>query len=788
MIPLGHWKRSSLLEAALIAVVFGGLAAASLGGALKPVDTWLSDLRFNAAPRAPTNSTIFVDIDSASLADVGVWPWPRSIHASILDRLMELGASEVVFDVDFSAASNAEQDQILARALENAGGYAYLAAFQQAQSAPEFAQFNLPLPMFLLHAPPVGVNVRVDEQGMARSYPYALNFGSELVPSLATVLAGQESTSTDDFGIDFSIDTTTIDRISATDLINDRVDPARVVGKQAVVGASAVELRDLFAVPGQGVIPGALLQILAAETLKQSRVLQTLPPWPGILGCLAIGLFALFGRRVLPIAFAIGIPAVLSVAVETAAVLAQVNFALVVNTALIHATFGAFGLSVLVSEVISRGVERRRAYERLRYLSTHDPLTGAFNRISFIEQARSFSNVDFAVVLIDLRRFRIINDTLGHEQGDILLKQVVARLASMAPDIVARLGGDSFAILVPEADADRLAGYCGALTELLSLPYELVGGHQASIAASAGATTTNRSGRDPNILLSHADMALSVAKEMRGSAVKLFETDMSERLVETKQMDAALRAAVLERRFTLAYQPQVEISTGKVVGAEALARWSDPKLGHVSPVQFIPAAEETGLIVEIGRWALETACHEAASWPDHMTIAVNVSAVQFELSDVVNDIRSALTKSGLAPERLEIEITEGVFVRDVEAVRSLLGQLRALGVRIALDDFGTGYSSLSYLGALPIDKIKVDQSFVRKLPMEPQAVAIAQAVIAISKALNKTVIAEGVEDQQQATMLDALGCHLAQGYFYGRPVSAEDFARRFAVLPLDSVA
>ena len=330
-------------------------------------------------------------------------------------------------------------------------------------------------------------------------------------------------------------------------------------------------------------------------------------------------------------------------------------------------------------------------------------------------------------------------------------------------------------MLLPFADSDRVLAFCTAAVRWLALPYKLAEEHQATIAATAGATTTLLSGSDASTLLAHADMALSSAKLRRGNGVALFTPDMDQRLKDRQLMDGALRRALAERQFSLVYQPQVDLTKGEVTGAEALARWQHATLGPISPIEFIPAAEETGLIVELGRWALQTACADAAAWPEHLSIAVNISPVQFELSDVVADVVAALDGTGLDPRRLEVEITEGIFVRNAERVSQDLGALRGLGVRVALDDFGTGYSSLSYLGRLPIDKLKIDQSFVKRLPGDAEAAAIVNAVILLSQTLGKAVLAEGIETIDQAWILKMMGCKAGQGFHLGRPMPARDF-------------
>ena len=885
---------SRAIGGSVVGVIYAAIAATMLAGGFAPLDDALRDLRFGAAPRGVTGSVVFVDIDARSLASVGVWPWPRQIHAQLLDRLMALGASDVVFDIDFSVASNEANDATFAGALEAAGGYAHLAAFQQQKAGGDAARFNLPLERFRAFADPVAVNVSLDPSGVVRTYPFAMAIGEGNVPSAAGLLSGVKGPTGGGFDIDYSISPAGIEHVSAADLLDDKVAADRIDGKQVIIGASALELRDYFVVPRYGALPGAMLQILATETLKQGRALQPLNPWAGIGIVAAIGLFALLFRRRVPLAAAIVLAVGTSATAEAVAFLLQLGSGLLADTAAVHVATATFVVAALTAELVRRGqqrlnatrerdavrvildrvitdnfdgvivvnaggqivsasafaesmlghglagrqapealpkqiaklldspngapgelvldqgnerrvieyvvtysdvqlgevastvvcltfrdvTQRRAAEDQLRHAGDHDALTGALRRtrlVQMIDDAFAEGR-EVGVIVVDLRRFRLINDTLGHGQGDVLLRQVSSRLKSMGPDAVARLGGVSFALLVPGMTPEKLMGFAQTIVQWLAFPYELADGHRAIITANAGATTSLVSGRDAAVLLSHADMALSVAKKLPGNGVVLFEQSMDDRLKDSQAMDAALRRALAENQFTLAYQPQVSLKTGEVVGAEALARWTHPTLGPVSPAKFIPAAEETGLIVELGRWALAAACREAVSWSRPIKIAVNVSPVQFELTDIVADIAAALRQSGLAPERLEIEITEGIFVKNFEAVTQRLSDIRDLGVGVAIDDFGTGYSSLSYLGRLPIDKIKIDQSFVKRLPGDPEAAAIVRAVVALSESLGKRIIAEGIETADQAWMLEMAGCEMGQGYHFGRPVPGAEFA------------
>ncbi len=746
-----------LLVAALASIM---LAAVALLGWAAPLDNVLRDLRFDLTTRGTTGNIVFVDIDSKSLSAIGVWPWPRHVDAQILNALMQLGARRVVFDVDFSAASNEADDAAFSGALADAGGYAYLAAFAQPRLADGSQHENLPLPRFLADADPVGVNVPLDSAGMVRSYPYAATLGGRRIPSAATLLAGTIHGPGRTLDIDYTIDPQSLTRVSAIDVIGGRVDPKLVAGKDIVIGASALELRDFFVVPRYGVLPGAVLQILAAETLLQNRAPVPLGPWPALAAILLIAAAGYLLRRRLPFWAFMLMGGVGIVAAETLAAILQIGPGWLLDTASMDGALVTLGLAALLSEVRRRGAERRIAEDRLRYLARHDPLTGTLSRTNLVEHIAALGETrrDIAVIAIDLRRFRAINDSLGHSEGDELLKQVARRLAGLAPDGIARLGGDSFIALAPAMEPHRLLGFCAAMVQVLASPYELPNGHRVTIAACAGVTTSLTSGHDPETLLRHADMALWAARTRPGSAVEHYSSEMSDRLADSQTLDLALRAAISRRALSLAYQPQIDPQTGRMTGVEALARWHDQTLGQVSPARFIAVAEETGLIVEIGRWALETACRDAINWPGDIRVAVNVSPVQFELSDVAADVRAALDRSGLDPRRLDLEITEGVFVKNAAAATATLERLRGLGIGIALDDFGTGYSSLGYLGGLPIDKIKVDQSFVKRLPGDPEALAIVRTILSLSATLGKTTVAEGVETVEQAAMLKAAGC------------------------------
>jgi diguanylate cyclase (GGDEF)-like protein len=423
--------------------------------------------------------------------------------------------------------------------------------------------------------------------------------------------------------------------------------------------------------------------------------------------------------------------------------------------------------------------ERRRAEERLSFLATHDPLTGSLSRTGLCNAINERFETErgraegLAIFAIDLARFKPVNDALGHAHGDMLLKQVVSRLRATGANHVARLSGHAFAIAHPGLTQTEAAQFCEIVQERLVAPYQL-GPHRAIVGADIGISHSVVSGFDPDQLLGHADMALNVARAMAGKGYAAFSPEMDENLRARQELETEMQQAMERGEISLMFQPQASLEDGRIVGVEALMRWIHPELGAVSPDRFIPIAEETGKIVELGRWILEAACREVVTWPGELRLSVNISPIQFELIDVVAEVKEALTRSGLPAHRLDVEITEGIFVSNVRATIEALQKLRNLGVGIALDDFGTGYSSLGYLGRLPVDKIKVDQSFVKKLPGDQQAGVIIRAVMMLSEALNKVVIAEGIETADQAWMLKMMGCKIGQGYHFGRPRSAAE--------------
>ncbi|MBX9870624.1 MAG: EAL domain-containing protein [Burkholderiaceae bacterium] len=428
--------------------------------------------------------------------------------------------------------------------------------------------------------------------------------------------------------------------------------------------------------------------------------------------------------------------------------------------------------------------ERKLTEQRIEFLAYHDPLTGLPNRVLLedrLEQAiaqAERSHHGLALVFMDLDNFKKINDSLGHAAGDALLKEVAARLKRCVrdTDTVSRQGGDEFVLVL--GGLHGAEGSLPVLTKIMETLQEpfVCEGNELSTSASMGVALYPQDGNSFDILRKKADMAMYRAKEAGRNIYRFFDEAMDEEAVEHLLMRSGLRRAIERGEFVLHYQPQIDIASGRVVGVEALLRWEHPEFGLVPPGRFIPVAEESGLIVPIGAWVIEEACRQAMVWrqaglPD-LVMAVNLSAAQFRRSGIEDTVAQALQRSGLVPALLELELTESILLQDVEQVLATVQRLKQLGVQLAIDDFGTGYSSLSYLKRFDIDKLKIDQSFIRDLASDPDDAAIVRAIIQMAHSLGLRAIAEGVETAELLQQLRGFGCDEAQGYHYARPMPA----------------
>ena len=463
------------------------------------------------------------------------------------------------------------------------------------------------------------------------------------------------------------------------------------------------------------------------------------------------------------------------------------------------------GISVLSDEngnvthyvsIASDISERKASAERIHYLAHYDSLTGLPNRVLLrdrVQQAMVHADrqhTKIGLLLLDLDRFKVVNESLGHELGDQLLLRVVDRLreAVRTTDTISRQGGDEFLVVVPDqSGAEVAARIAEKIQRLLAQPF-VIDEHEVRVTASIGIALYPDDGVDFDTLMKLCDIAMYFAKESGRATYRMYTQAMKDDSADRLAIEAELSHAVEEQQFELHYQPQIHLDGDRVIGAEALVRWNHPEKGLIPPGRFIPVAEETGLIAPIGEWVLREACRQAVAWRAEglppLLVSVNLSGVQFRSEGLAEQVSTVLRESGLEPEYLELELTESTLLQDVESVMRTMRELKAVGVSLAIDDFGTGYSSLSYLKRFAVDKLKIDQSFIRDLCIDSDDAAIVQAVIQLGQSLNLQTIAEGTETREQVDALRAKGCMQVQGYYFSKPLPAAQFAEFLRNFPL----
>ncbi|MEP7029579.1 MAG: EAL domain-containing protein [Pseudolabrys sp.] len=889
------------------------LAVVLLSGVHTALQSVLTDKRFNWFPRPATGAIVLVAIDSPSIEKIGVWPWPRELHAHLMDRLTSAGATDIVFDVDFSSASNPASDRAFADALKRAGGSVVLPAFKQL--APDgnggrTIHINRPLPEFAKQSWSAVVNVAVERDGLVRRYPFGETLDQTFLPSVGALLAGKYATKREPLTIDYSIKGGLVPTVSYVDVL--RSDPAalkEVKGKRVVIGATAIELGDRFNVPNGAVISGPILQILAAESILQDREMRP-ASMAVMLGGLTIILLLMAGlwsrlsalKRVVLLAG-------MAAAIEAGAIYLQATTPVSLDTSLFHIAIAAYLAAMALDEIDFRdllgsiaerrfhriamslgdglvctgpnglitvwnpgavaifgytpeemigrpldgiwagkgvlpsfatmpltdlqapggkimeiegrrkngdvfpleacfsqwqgvdGVQygavmrdisvRKREAERIRYLAEHDSLTGLANRNKLHEQLdKSLADAkakqcEVALLMLDLDKFKQINDTQGHACGDRLLRDVADRLTRLVGDagLVARLSGDEFAVVMSD---DKVMGAAQELLRRLSTAFSetefSVGTRELRINTSIGVAIYPKDCVTAEELLGNADLALYQAKAAgRGRAV-FFHRSIRDELEQRLALEVDLERALERGEFELYYQPQVNLKDGSLAGAEALIRWRHSHRGLVLPKDFISTVNSSAFSNDVALWVMDTACRQGKAWQQSghgIRIGVNLSASQFQTGDLSATVAGVLGNTGLSPSLLELEVTESILLEDDERALEIFGRIQSLGVHIAFDDFGTGFASLTYLKKFPLDRLKIDQSFVRKLTADSDDMAIVGATIGLGKQLGMSVIAEGIEDAATADLLASRGCEEGQGYHFGRPMPADEFARRF---------
>ena len=881
------------------------LLIATLSGLHQGLQNGLTDLVFSLTSRSAGGNVVVVAIDPASIAKVGTWPWPRQIHADLIAKLQAAGATDIVFDVDFSSPSNPSSDAAFASALKNAGGSVVLPRFRQAAAGKMATHINRPLPEFEDNSWLAVVNVSVERDGLVRRYPFGERLDGEFVPSMGAMLAGRQAPSAPPFLIDFSIQAGSIPIVSYVDVLDGVPQAlAKLNGRKIIIGGTALELGDRFSVPNGAVVPGPLLQAMAAESIIHNRVLYQTPFWLTVANLVVLALIMILTWR----RYAAANRAVLLIAagamIEAIAVTVQAKWPIVIETATLELAIGFYVLAIGLDEIDLRGLlgriaerrfqqiamslgdglvcadssfritvwnpaaeaifgyssrdligqpfvsiwansehavsiqdaclidssrvvelegrrksgelfpleasfsswegasglqygavlrdisVRRREEQRIRYLAEHDALTGLPNQnalISLLNAAIEWTaphKSEVGLLLISIDSFQQVNDMMGHADGDLLLQAVAKRLLSelgKGPTL-ARMSGDEFAVFLQGHDLKKsMIALSTRLSSALVAPLP-AGSRRHSVRISMAGARSPDDGHTAEELVGNAHLALNRAKTRLGCV--MFERSIRDDVLAIHTLETELVRACDQNEFELFFQPQVRLEDDSLIGAEALIRWRHPTRGLVSPAEFMPIVNNSALSEKVASWVMHTACSQARAWQlagKNIRIGVNLAPSQFQSGDLTEAVADVLQKTGLSPNLLELEVTEDILLDDEQRALAVFRKIQNLGVRLVFDDFGTGFGSLSYLKKFPLDGLKIDKSFVSDLQSNDGA--IVSSTIGLSKKLGLDVIAEGIEDRATAELLLEMGCPEGQGYFFGKPMPASEFNRKYLEQP-----
>jgi diguanylate cyclase (GGDEF)-like protein/PAS domain S-box-containing protein len=895
-------------------VVFA-LVAILLTGVPVALKNSLVDLRFSSFPRQASGNVVIVAIDSPSIEAIGVWPWPRRLHAELIAKLVKAGATGIAFDVDFSSPSTPESDRIFAEALKRADGSVILPSFEQLVTSGDGkgVHLNRPLRVFAEHAWPAVVNIATDPDGVVRRYPFGKMIDGKFLPSMGAVLAGQHESGRRPLRIDFSIEPASVPTISYKDVLaGDPATLARLADKKVLVGGTAIELGDRFNIPNARIASGVLVQALAAETILQDRLLRTSSLIGRFTGAGFVILLMLLLWRLSALA-RVAVLIGLAIAAEIGAMLVQAKFAIIFDTSLLQIVIAAYLVAVGLDEIDFRdllgliaerrfqriamslgdglvctdnagnvtiwnptaramfGLEsneiighplnkicaltddqsasdsfsvrglppdqlqapggklmemygcrkdgelfpleacfscwpgtdglnygvifrdisiRRREAARIRYLAEYDDLTGLSNRHSLVAHLReNISKAkpgtdEIALLIIGLDRYQFIIDTIGHAHGDQVLCGVAERFTHFLDrtTLAARLDGGEFAMVVEgpgaAAKAEQLSKQ---ICEAFSENPLTVDTREHPVTVCIGLAAFPQDCRTADDLIGNAHLALYRAKSGGRGQHFVFERSIRIELEMRTRLESELMRALERNEFDLYYQPKVSLDDDTLVGVEALIRWRHPYRGLIAPSDFMHVAKTSPVSEPLALWVMRTACRQASVWHKNgfdLSMAINLAPSQIRSNDLATTIATVLKETGCPPSRLEVEVTEDILVDDENAVE-VFRKIKDLGVRILLDDFGTGYASLTYLKKFPISGLKIDKSFVCQLQVEIDNAAIVSSTIGLSTLLGLSVIAEGIEDRATTNLLLRMGCKQGQGYFFGRPMPAAEFERKF---------
>ena len=756
MSPQRNWSAKPLNYALALLVAVMAVAFSAVG-LFNPVEDALTSSRANILDRQATGQVAIVEIDAKSLAELRSWPWPREYHAKIVRRLHGAGASIIAFDVDFSARSPSG-DEEFAAAIKDAG-HVVLPIFEQTSSGRnEDGRLIASRPDNAFSDAWVGgVNIFPDRDGVVREYPAATIIEGSIQPSIATLVAETHSMGDRSFQPDWAIDKASIPRLSFADVIAGRFSARDVRGKRMIIGATAIELGDRYAVPRYGVVPGVVVQALAAESLLQGRAMQRTGTAVTIMGVLLIALL-MAPRPIHRPARYVALCTTILTIIVTAPILVQARWPVAVDSAAwLFASFAAIAVQI--------AVEARR---RLKLRAQIDAESGLPNR-SMLELALAGAG-DSVLVTAAIERFETIRDGVGLAASNEMIRNAAAKIESMVDAPVYRIAPDQIAWLQPVEGETNVRSIQAAFRE----PVKTQAG-PIDVTFTFGLDRPD--GTDAVVL--RIERALSAVTSARsvGKSVEWYR-GADPQVRRQLSMMSDLRHAMDMGRLRLAYQPKMLLSTNLIGDAEALIRWYDADGKTVSPDEFIPLAEATGVIREVTIFALRSATAEMKHWAMEgvrMRVAVNVSALDLAKEDFAGEIDAILAESGVPASQLALEVTESALIRSPAEAIAALNALREMGIRLSVDDYGTGQSTLSYLKHLPVHELKIDKSFVTTLPTSDSDRIMVRSTIDLAHELGLQVVAEGIEDQATLDILRSLGCDYAQGYFISKPIGAKEF-------------
>ena len=746
------------LNYALALLVAATAVVFSSAGLFDPVEDALTSSRAGILNRPSTGEVAIVEIDAKSLAELRSWPWPRRYHAEVVRKLHGAGASIIAFDVDFSARSQSG-DEEFAKAIREAG-HVVLPVFEQNSSGRnEDGRTLASRPDAAFSDAWVGgVNIFPDRDGMVREYPAATMIAGAIQPSIATLVAETHSMGDRSFEPDWAMDKASIPRLSFADVIAGRFSPNDIRGKRVLIGATAVELGDRYAVPRYGVVPGVVVQALAAESLLQDRAIQRTGSAVTIVGILLIVLLLAPRPLERPVRYA-ALCAVLLLGIAAGPIVVQSQWPVSVDSA-------AWLFAAFVATAVQAAVEARR---RLRLRAEIDAESGLPNR-SMLERALATdTGASSLLVAAAIERFETIRDGVGLSATNEMIGNAAATIATAVDALVYRIAPDVIAWIQPMDGEFEIGSVQSAFREAV-----ITQAGPIDVTFTLGLDRPD--GSDAIVLrIERALAAVSSARSLGTPFEWYHGADPQGRRQLSMMSD--LRQAMGKGRLRLAYQPKLSIDTNHIGDAEALIRWTAADGTTVSPDEFIPLAEATGVIREITIFALRSATAEIKRWAlegVRMRVAVNVSALDLAAENFAEEVEAILGSSGVPASQLTLEITESALIRSPAEAIATLKSLREKGVRLSVDDYGTGQSTLSYLKHLPVHELKIDKSFVTPLAISESDRIMVRSTINLAHELGLQVVAEGIEDQDTLDILRVLGCDYAQGYFISKPIGSDE--------------